>query len=166
VILPVQFGDFFEVIGVILMIVLYIVHMQIERRIYYDDVEGLNAEWLETTSTLVLSMSTNRCTFRRGGWSNKWRAIEEVALLSCPYNLKITPDNSNHIDVIKVDGNTSAIDREPISRSDKAETEIDPLVFPLTVHVLSTIPVALHAVGGDDGPLDIGVRLYMSSYFG
>jgi len=117
--------------------------MQIERRIYYDDVEGLTAEWLETTSTLVLSMSTNTCTFRRG-WSNKWRAIEEVALLSCPYNQS---------DVIKkVDGN-------------KAETEIDPSVFPLTVHVLSTIPVALHAVGGDDGPLDIGVRLYMSSYF-
>ncbi|XP_017430485.1 DIS3-like exonuclease 2 isoform X4 [Vigna angularis] len=129
---------------------IYIQKLAIERRIYYDDVEGLTAEWLETTSTLVLNMSTtNRCTFRRG-WSNKWRAIEEVALLSCPYNLKITTDNSNQSDVIKVD----------------AETEIDPLVFPLTVHVLSTIPVALHAVGGDDGPLDIGVRLYMSSYFG
>lgn len=136
-----------QVTGGIVMIVLYIVDIQIERRIYYDDVEGLNAEWLETTSTLVLSMSTtNRCTFRRG-WSNKWRAIEEVALLSCPYNLKITTDNSNQSHA-------------------ETETEIAPLVFPLTVHVLSTIPVALHAVGGDDGPLDIGVRLYMSSYFG
>ncbi|KAL9315709.1 hypothetical protein ACSQ67_016710 [Phaseolus vulgaris] len=64
---------------------IYIQKLAIERRIYYDDVEGLTAEWLETTSTLVLSMSTNTCTFRRG-WSNKWRAIEEVALLSCPYN--------------------------------------------------------------------------------
>ena len=44
-------------------------------------------------------------------------------------------------------------------------TEIEPAVFPLTVRLLSTIPVALHAVGGNDGPLDIGTRLYMSSYF-
>lgn len=41
---------------------------------------------------------------------------------------------------------------------------IDPGVFPMTVHLLSTIPVALNAVVGADGPLDIGVRLYMSTY--
>nr|KYP44583.1 DIS3-like exonuclease 2 [Cajanus cajan] len=104
---------------------IYIQKLAIERRIYYDEVEGLTVEWLETTSTLVLSMCNNRCAFRKGS-SNK----------------------------------------EPISGSDSVETEIDPAVFPLTVRVLSTIPVALHAVGGDDGPLDIGVRLYMSSYFG
>ena len=43
--------------------------------------------------------------------------------------------------------------------------EVVPAVFPLTVQVFSTIPVALHAVGGDDGPLDIGARLYVSSYY-
>ncbi|CAJ1971848.1 unnamed protein product [Sphenostylis stenocarpa] len=144
---------------------IYIQKLAIERRIYYDDVEGLTAEWLETTSTLVLSMSTNRCTFRRG-LPNKWRRFEDVALLTCPYNLKFTTVNSNQSDAIKVDDSISAMDKEPISISDTLESKIDPLVFPLTVHVLSTIPVALHAIGGDDGPLDIGVRLYMSSYFG
>lgn len=43
--------------------------------------------------------------------------------------------------------------------------ELEPAVFPMTVSVLSTIPVAVHAVGGEDGPLDIGARLYTSSYF-
>ncbi|KAG4382809.1 hypothetical protein AAZX31_14G152500 [Glycine max] len=144
---------------------IYIQKLAIERRIYYDEVEGLTVEWLETTSTLVLSMSTSKCAFRRG-CPNKWRAFEEVALLTCPYNLDFTMDNSNQSEVMKVDDSITAMDREePISRSDLSETEIDPAFFPLTVCLLSTIPVALHAVGGDDGPLDIGVRLYMSSYF-
>lgn len=45
------------------------------------------------------------------------------------------------------------------------EVNHEPSVFPLSVHLLSTIPVALHAIGGDDGPLDIVARLYVSSYF-
>lgn len=144
---------------------IYIQKLAIERRICYDDVEGLTVEWLETTSTLVLSMSTNRSTFRKG-FPNKWRAFEEVAMLTCPHNLKVNMDNSNQSGAIEVDDSISAMDREPISRSGTSITEIDPAVFPLTVRLLSTIPVALHAVGGDDGPLDIGVRLYMSSYYG
>ncbi|KAJ1439240.1 Ribonuclease II/R, conserved site [Sesbania bispinosa] len=138
----------------------------IERRIYYDEVEGLAVEWLEATSTLVLSMCpTNRRAFRRGS-PNKWRAFEEFSLLTCPCNIKVTMDNSNQSDDCKVDDSISAMDSVPISRLDSSDTEIEPAVFPLTVRLLSTIPVALHAVGGDDGPLDIGVRLYMSSYFG
>ncbi|KHN33875.1 DIS3-like exonuclease 2 [Glycine soja] len=144
---------------------IYIQKLAIERRIYYDEVQGLTVEWLETTSTLVLSMSTNKCAYRRG-CPNKLRPFEEVALLTCPYNLDFTTDNSNPSEVMKVDDSISAMDREPISRSDALETVIDPAFFPLTVRLLSTIPVALHAVGGDDGPLDIGVRLYMSSYIG
>ncbi|KAK7301320.1 hypothetical protein RJT34_12181 [Clitoria ternatea] len=143
---------------------IYIQKLAIERRIYYDDVEGLNVEWLETTSTLVLSMCTNRRAFRRGS-PNKWRAFEEVVLLTCPHDLRVSMDNSNPSDAVNLDDSISAMDVEPIS-SDTSDTEIAPAVFPLTVHLLSTIPVALHAVGGDDGPLDIGVRLYMSSYFG
>lgn len=46
-----------------------------------------------------------------------------------------------------------------------SKDEVAPAVFPLTVQLFSTIPVVLHAVGGDDGPLDIGARLYMSSYY-
>ena len=44
-------------------------------------------------------------------------------------------------------------------------TDCEPVFFPLTLHLLSTIPVALHAVGGDDGPIDIEARMYVSSYF-
>lgn len=115
-----------------------------ERRIYYDEVEGLTVEWLDTTSTLVLSMCSNRRPFRRGS-PGKWRALEEVALVSCPCDLKVAMDGSDELDA--------------------SETELDPAVFPLTVRLLSTIPVALNAIGGNDGPLDIGVRLYMTSYF-
>lgn len=44
-------------------------------------------------------------------------------------------------------------------------SELYPAAFPLVLHHLSSVQVALHAVGGDDGPVDIGVRLYASSYF-
>lgn len=136
---------------------------QIERRINYDEVEGLTAEWLEATSTVVLSMGTHKRAFRRG-YTSKWRALEEVVLLTCPYDLEVTMDTSNHSGAPELDASISAMERLHISRPE-TETEIVPAVFPLTVHVFSTIPVALHAVGGDDGPLDFGVRLYMSSYF-
>ncbi|CAL0317910.1 unnamed protein product [Lupinus luteus] len=132
---------------------IYIERLAIERRIYYDEVEGLTVEWFEKTSTLVLSLSaTNRRAFRRGG-SNKWRAFDEVSLLTCAYNLEPAMDESN-------------IDGELGSRSVNSEAKIDPAFFPLTVRILSTVPVALHAVGGDDGHPDIGVRLYMKSYSG
>lgn len=45
------------------------------------------------------------------------------------------------------------------------ESDVEPAVFPLTVRVLTAVPVVLHAVGGEDGPCDIGVRLYINSYF-
>ncbi|XP_015934710.1 DIS3-like exonuclease 2 [Arachis duranensis] len=128
---------------------IYIQKLAIEQRIYYDEVEGLSVEWLEATSSVVLSMSAHRRAFRRGS-HNKWRAFEEVAFVVDPYDLKVA-----------LDGSDGCENRDPNSR-----TEIDPAVFPLTVHLLSTIPVVLHAVGGDDGPLEIGVRLYMSSYYG
>ncbi|MED6224129.1 hypothetical protein PIB30_080843, partial [Stylosanthes scabra] len=132
----------------------------IEQRIYYDEVEGLSVEWLEATSSLVLSMSPNRRAFRRGS-HNKWRALEEVAFMVFPYDLKVPLDDSDGCENMKAGDCIPPGYREPNSA-----TEIDPAVFPLTVRLLSKIPVALHAVGGDDGPLEIGVRLYMSSYYG
>lgn len=135
---------------------------QVEKRIYYDEVEGLTAEWLDATSTLVLSMSPNKRANRRGNW----RALSESVMLACPYDLKVTMDNSNQNDTIEVDAIVSDTDKHHDSTSETSQTEIEPSFFPLTVHLLSTLPVALHAVGGDDGPLDFGVRLYMTSYFG
>ncbi|XP_010539635.1 PREDICTED: DIS3-like exonuclease 2 isoform X2 [Tarenaya hassleriana] len=113
---------------------IYISKLGIERRIYYDEVDLLTTEWLEGTSTLILSMLKTR----RGGRGNN-KLLKEVAHVLSPYDLYG-------------------------SETDESKDEIVPAVFPLTVRLLATVPVALHAVGGDDGPIDIGVRLYMSTY--
>ncbi|KAF7114273.1 hypothetical protein RHSIM_RhsimUnG0094900 [Rhododendron simsii] len=128
---------------------IYVPKLAIERRIYYDEVEDLTAEWLDNTSTLVLNLSSHK-RFQRRGSPGKWRTAEDVALITCPLELALDFPGDG------APGSISGI-------SDAIEVE--PAVFPLTVQLLSTIPVALHAVGGDDGPLDIGARLYMSSYF-
>ncbi|GFP84339.1 dis3-like exonuclease 2 [Phtheirospermum japonicum] len=105
---------------------------------------ALTAEWLDTTSTLLLSQSTT--THKRSTRKNspsKSKTIEEIALVVNPAELKL-------------DMNSEAIPNT---------TNNEPAFFPLTVHLLSTIPIAVHAIGGDDGPLDIVARLYISSYF-
>lgn len=136
---------------------------QIERRIYYDEVEGLTVEWLETTSTLVLSLANKRSS-RRGG-PGKWRALEDIAFVVSPCDVKIELGVFGGSSSEQVgDTGVAAQASDPICKSVISNTEVDPGVFPLTVHLLSTIPVVLHAVGGDDGPLDIGARLYLSSY--
>ncbi|CAN0892512.1 DIS3-like exonuclease 2 [Linum grandiflorum] len=126
----------------------YIQKLAMERRVHYDEVEGLSAEWLEATSTLVLSICPNRRSSRRAS-SNFRRSLSEVAWVVNPSNTEVDPASVSQ----RLDGSR-------ISRF-----EIDPAVSPLTVRILSTIPVALHALGGDDGPLDIGVSLFISSYF-
>ncbi|KAK9075467.1 hypothetical protein SSX86_003791 [Deinandra increscens subsp. villosa] len=118
---------------------IYVNKLAIERRIYYDEVEGLTAEWLDVTSTLVLNYYPNNRSHRKGSTS-KLKTIEEVAMLTFPYNTVSEADTSKNGD-------------------------IEPAVFPLVLHILSTIPVAIHPIGGDDGPIDIGARLYTSSYF-
>uniref|UniRef100_A0A5B7BIX7 DIS3-like exonuclease 2 n=1 Tax=Davidia involucrata TaxID=16924 RepID=A0A5B7BIX7_DAVIN len=145
---------------------IYIQKLSIERRIYYDEVEDLVVEWLDSTSTLVLNFSTNK-RFHKRGSLGKCRMLEDVAMVTSPYDLKpaldLSEDRENEGGTSQIEGDTgvSSGDRAPISDI----IEMEPAVFPLTVHLLSTIPVALHAIGGDDGPLDIGARLYMSSYF-
>ncbi|XP_062098740.1 DIS3-like exonuclease 2 isoform X2 [Humulus lupulus] len=138
---------------------IYVQKLGIERRIHYDEVEGLMVEWLEATSSLVLNLHPNRRSVRRGS-PGRWRPLEDVALIVSPCNLNsdITRSFNQHAD-------SSAGNSVNVSNSGSSEVEIDPSFFPLTAHMLSTIPVALHAIGGDNGPLDIGVRLYMSSYF-
>lgn len=118
-----------------------------ERRIYYDEIEGLIIEWLETTSTLVLDLRTNK-RFQKRSSSGKCRTLEDAALVVNPCDLsseQSLQDNTKEAEAIQ-DGNY-------------------PAVFPLTLQVLSSVPVVLYAVGGDGSPLDIGARLYMSSYF-
>ncbi|XP_057809707.1 DIS3-like exonuclease 2 [Salvia miltiorrhiza] len=123
---------------------IYITKLAIERRIYYDEVDGLTAEWLDTTSTLVLSQSHKRSS-KKSSPGKISKTVDEVALLVNPVEGEIG-ESQTFGDV------TERMDCEPV-------------FFPLTLHILSTIPVALHAVGGDDGPLDIVARMYVSSYF-
>ncbi|XP_057486707.1 DIS3-like exonuclease 2 isoform X1 [Actinidia eriantha] len=136
---------------------IYVHKLAIERRIYYDEVEELSVEWLDATSTLVLSLSTHKRLQRRGS-PGKYRTLEDVALVTSPFELALDiPEESGNKEWAK-----GSIE---LKSSCANATEIEPAVFPLTVRLLSTIPVALHAVGGDDGPLVIETRLYMSSYF-
>lgn len=141
---------------------IYIHKLAIERRIYYDEVEGLTAEWLDTTSTLVLNLCTTTKRFPRRGSPGKWRGLEELALVINPCDLMSELDLFGDNDK---EGSSPKIEGEVSKSGDSDIPVIEPAVFPLTVRLLSTIPVALHAVGGDDGPLDIGARLYISSYF-
>ncbi|KAK9023579.1 hypothetical protein V6N11_003794 [Hibiscus sabdariffa] len=132
----------------------YIQKLAIERRIYYDEVEGLTVEWLESTSTLVLSLSCHKRLFKSGGPRN-YMSLGNAAWVVNPYVLSMETDGTADCDATcMVRGEV-----EPTSKS-----WVDPGTFPLTVRMLSTVPVALYAIGGDDGPLEIGVRLYMSSY--
>ncbi|KAH6789086.1 hypothetical protein C2S51_004092 [Perilla frutescens var. frutescens] len=133
---------------------IYITKLAIERRIYYDEVDGLTVEWLDATSTLVLSQSHKRSNKKSSPGKNS-RTVDEVALLVNPVDLK--PELSDHLDGEMGESQTCG---DMTERMDSA-----PSFFPLTLHLLSTIPVALHAVGGDDGPLDIVARMYVSSYF-
>lgn len=140
---------------------LYIHKLATEQRIYYDEVEGLTVEWLEATSTLVLSPSTNK-RFNRRGSPGKCRSLEEVALILSPCELNQEldlggPNNREGSGVLQI-GNASKSCLSGIPK-------IEPAVFPVTLRLLSTITVALHAIGGGYGPLDIGARLFISSYF-
>lgn len=143
------------------LFILFCTYVQTEQRIYYDEVEGLTVEWLEATSTLVLSPSTNK-RFNRRGSPGKCRSLEEVALITSPCELNqelelCGPNNREESDVLQI-GNASKSRLSGIPK-------IEPAVFPVTLRLLSTIPVALHAIGGGYGPLDIGARLFISSYF-
>lgn len=139
---------------------IYVQKLAIERRIYYDDVDGLVAEWLEATSTLVLNYVYSSKRFQRKGSPGKHKLLEEVALICSPCNLQ--PD----FDALQNDNSGKPCKpTDCLKNSSQSAMKIDPAVFPLTIRVLSTIPVALHAVGGDDGPVDIAARLYVTSYF-
>lgn len=114
----------------------------------------------------MLSFFGTRRSFKSRG-SSKWKALEEVALVISPCDLNVqerilggSPSESGGASTTE----GATVEQESNLKSHTSDTGIVPAVFPLTVRLFSTIPVALHAIGGDDGPIDIGVRLYMSSY--
>ncbi|KAK2988844.1 hypothetical protein RJ640_020208 [Escallonia rubra] len=137
---------------------IYIHKLAIERRIHYDEVDGLAVEWLDATSTLVLS---NKRSQKRGS-QGKYRMLDEVVLVTSPCSLMQEVDFPEGRGI---EGSATLTEGYTSNFCISESLDIEPAVFPVTVRLLSTIPVVLNAVGGDDGPLDIGARLYISSYF-
>ncbi|KAL3504124.1 hypothetical protein ACH5RR_033965 [Cinchona calisaya] len=142
---------------------IYIHKLAVERRIYYDEVEGLAVEWLDETSTLLLSRYPNKHYNRRGS-PGKCRRLEEMALIVSPCDSKLSMNLSGHGDSNMDNGHCQSEGGVILSGVSQM-VDVEPAIFPLTIRLLSTIPVALHAVGGDDGPIDIGAKIYISSYF-
>lgn len=140
----------------------YVPKLSMERRIYYDEVEGLSTEWLEATGTLVLDACRNKPAQRRGSQFKCSRAIEEVAVVVNPSELMLSEDKDEP-GAIEA-GGPAAADSVLLS-DDAVKADVVPAALPLVIRYLSDIPVVLHAIGGEDSPVDIGVRLYISSYF-
>jgi DIS3-like exonuclease 2 len=134
--------------------------MQMERRIYYDEVEGLSVEWLEATGTLVLD-ACRYMPVQRRGTQVRCRAMEEVAML-------INPSESILSEEDEESGATEAgscAAKSVLLSDDAMKVQAAPATLPLVIRYLSGIPVVLHATGGEYCAVDIGVRLYISSYF-
>uniref|UniRef100_A0A5K0X2J1 Uncharacterized protein n=7 Tax=Nymphaea colorata TaxID=210225 RepID=A0A5K0X2J1_9MAGN len=138
-----------------------------ERRIYYDDIEGLIVDWLETTSTLILDLRKPKISHRKSN-PGKSRVLEDIALIVNPSELKYEDVLAEMVDEVTV----SEVGKNGLTEEAKPEyenlsskpCETEPAVLPLTLQVLSQVPVSVHAIGGDNGPPDIAVKLYLSSY--
>ncbi|KAK8947317.1 hypothetical protein KSP39_PZI006892 [Platanthera zijinensis] len=130
----------------------YINKFAVERRINYSDAECLSIEWLEVTGKLVIDL--NRSEFL-------WRRVENF----CPLKDVVLLTEPTASDLDEEDGETVTFGALCANSGLSEKSKLETVVFPLVLESFSSIPVALHAIGGDDGPLDIGVRLYVSSYF-
>jgi DIS3-like exonuclease 2 len=147
-----------------------------ERRIYYEEIEGVNAEWFEATGTLVLDISSAKKSMpprRPQGRSGRQpRTVADIAMVVNPADsLGSSPEQDSYDDIIRevedrlagkdfpYDSSTT-YDIEELSN----DAEVEPTVLPLTLRLFSAVPVSLHATGGDHRPLDIAVKLYVSSY--
>ncbi|KAJ3695816.1 hypothetical protein LUZ60_001193 [Juncus effusus] len=116
----------------------YVQKLAGERRIYYDEVEGLVVDWLENTGTLLLDLRRKISFNKKGGSFFKHKPLEEFALIQNPAEQ---------------------------TEGEEDNADLAPSVFPMVLRNLSSVPVALHAIGGDDGPIDVAVRVFACSYF-
>lgn len=141
---------------------IYIRKLAIERRIYYDEVESLMVEWLDATSTLILSQSTKK-RFNRRGSPGKHRTLHDIAVV-------VSPSDSHQVLTSFAENDPCEEHPESLSKEEQLNSGcsevpiVEPAVFPLTLHLLSNVSVVLEATGGDDGPVDVVAKLYVSSY--
>ncbi|GAB4844879.1 hypothetical protein Ancab_038271 [Ancistrocladus abbreviatus] len=140
----------------------YIHKLTIERSIYYDEVEGLMVEWFEATSMPVLSFCPNKSIHHRRS-PGKFKALEYVVWVVSPSDVNLEADDS-----ATQNGDSSLPCQSKPGFSFKTRRvgfSNRSCFFPSDGASALNNPFALHAVGGDDGPLDIAARLYMTSYF-
>lgn len=145
----------------------YIYKLAMERRIYIEEIEGLVVEWLDVTGTLLLDIYSGKYSKKRFN-HGKYRMLEDIALLVNPTNTgSFSAEQETYEDTLQEVEERLKGEYLTSKEPDKilhGDQEIEPAVFPLTLRLLSTIPVAVHAVGGDNMPPDISVRLCFSSY--
>ncbi|CAM6015246.1 unnamed protein product [Sphagnum balticum] len=156
---------------------LYICKFAMERRIYYEDIEGVTAEWFEATGTLVLDISSSKnIPQRRANQSRNGRpqrTVADIATLVNPTDSSSSsPEQESYEDIIReveerlagrvfTDG---AAEIPGCTDHLASDAVVEPTVFPLTLRQFSSVPVSLHAIGGDNRALDFAARLYVSSY--
>jgi DIS3-like exonuclease 2 len=148
-----------------------------ERRIYYEEIEGVNAEWFAATGTLVLDISPPTVP---KNWSNDskpgrpQRTVADIATVVNPTDsIGSSPEEESYEDIIREVEERLAgkIYTDDISANFSlgendlsSEVKVEPAVLPLTLRLFSMVPVSLHAAGGGNQPLEITVKLYISSY--
>lgn len=150
---------------------------QMERRIYYDEIEGVNAEWFEATGTLVLDISPTKKSTpqkRSQGRSGRQRTVSDIAMVVNPADGHgSSPEKESYEDVIReveqrLAGKDFPYESPPAFDVEglASDAEVEPTVFPLTLRLFSAVPVSLHSIGGgaDHRPLDVAVKVYVSSY--
>ncbi|KAJ7569501.1 hypothetical protein O6H91_01G081300 [Diphasiastrum complanatum] len=135
----------------------YVSKIAMERRIYYDEIDGLKAEWLEAIGSLVLDIAQSKLLPQKH-CQGKTRNSRDVAVLVNPAHHK---NQALEIDGINEVEERVYSDKTQVIGSEK---EIEPAVLPIILRPFSSVPVSLHAVGGENRPVDVGVRLYLSSY--
>ncbi|KAK2349526.1 hypothetical protein P8452_22874 [Trifolium repens] len=109
---------------------IYIEKLAVEQRIYYYDVEGLIVEWLELTSTAILSMDSSYKPPCPDGPNKRRGTLEEVIYFSKPPCL--------HDD------------------GDATPAEFESAFFPLIVRFLADIPVVVLPQSGRGLKLCVG----------
>eukprot|EP00897_Mesotaenium_endlicherianum_P001015 jgi/Mesen1/10914/ME000095S10256 len=142
-------------------------YISMERQIHYKDMAGVKAEWFASTGTLVLDTvspnssssdmwqqelngeSSGHSSGRGGGSCNDDNGGSE-------------PDEESILDIDSPDASASPLEAGGIAALRGADVE--PAILPLTLRVFSSVPLWAYATGGGTRPMDVAVRLHVSSY--